>query len=70
MFSDGFAETWLYTCFIQNKIELYSAWKGEIFFEKINITQLGTLADFFVITNRFVFCTGIKNSKRHCDCQR
>lgn len=30
------------------------------FFEKINITPLGTLADFFVITNRFVFCTGIK----------
>lgn len=29
-------------------------------FEKINITQLGALADFFVITNWFVFCTGIK----------
>lgn len=59
MFSDGFAETWLYTCLFRINRVVFCLERGDLF-EKINITQLGALADFFVITNGLFFVQELK----------
>lgn len=60
MFSDGFAETWLYTCFIQNKIELYSAWKGEIYLKKSTLPNWVPWLTFLLLLIGLFFVQELK----------